>query len=132
MKTNLNLELLKRISISEINFLLDVNKHIDIDKRGKFNYFYIPNFEVEGINRFIAKLDDTSLYTIIPLISMHGKDGAPHIILSKQILISKFSKTEIINEFLLKQLDVATSDFELNLNSFHYLIFKYKKIFILY
>jgi hypothetical protein len=74
-------------------------------------------------------LEDNSLYTIIPLISLHGKDEDPHIILSKQILVSSYSNPWLINDFINKQLDKTLNDFEFNLdNKFYYLIYKYKKI----
>jgi hypothetical protein len=126
---NIKLELLKRISITNITLLKDVNKHIQINKNGKFNYFYIPNLDYNKIIEFIENLEDDSFYTVIPILSMHGKDGDPHIILSKQILVSSFSNPNLINHYLIRQLDKTLIDFDFNLdNKFHYLIFKYKKV----
>lgn len=60
---------------------------------------------------------------------MFGKDDDPYIILSKQILMSKYSDPKTISNFLSKQIEIAINDFELtSLNKFHYLIFKYKKV----
>jgi hypothetical protein len=60
---------------------------------------------------------------------MYGKDDDPHLIFSKQILISSYSNPNIINDFIINQLDKIVNDFDLNLeNKFYYLIFKYKKI----
>ena len=127
MKT-IYIELLKRISIAQLTFLKDVNKHIEVDKRGKFRYYYIPYFETKGFKDFILNLDSDSLYTIIPVLSIYGKEEDPHIILSKQILISNYSDHKLIRDFLLKQLDKTVLDFEMILdNKFHYLIFKFKK-----
>ena len=124
-------ELLKRTSNVKITFLKDVNKHIEVDKRGKFRYYYIPYFETIGFKDFILNLDSDSLYTIIPVLSIYGKEEDPHIILSKQILISNYSDHILIKDFLNKQLDKAIEDFNLDLDDrFHYLIFKYKKILI--
>jgi len=128
---NLYIELIKRISTDKITFLSDVNKHINTDKRGKFKYFYIPYFDEKGVVDFISKLDHNSVYTIIPLISIYGKNEDPHIILSKQILISNYSNPPIVSDFLFKQLEIANNDFAFNFeDNFHYLIFKYKKIII--
>jgi hypothetical protein len=55
----------------------------------------------------------------------------PHIILSKQMLISSYSKPYVINDFINKQLEIANLQFEFEFEGkFHYLIFKYKKIII--
>lgn len=109
--------------------LMDVNKHINIDKRGKFSYFYIPCFELKYFISFTSKLDNNSLFTVIPLISPFGKDGDPHLILSKQILMTSYSSPVLIDEFLNNQLDKAILDFDLDLNNkFFYIILKFKKI----
>jgi len=107
----------------------DVNKHINIDKRGKFLYFYLPYSNYNKLIEFIKMLDKDSFYTAIPILSIHGKDEDPHIILSRQILISSYSDPRIINNYLIKQLDQSFDDFGINLeNKFYYLILKYTKI----
>jgi len=134
MKTNLNslyLELLKSTSNTKIALLSDVKTDIKIDKRGKFNYFYIPFFNIKGIEMFILNLDNNSFYTVIPYFSKYGKVEDPHIILSKQILITHYSNPKIIYDFIGAQLGIAIDDFGLSLPKLHYshyLIFKYKKI----
>jgi hypothetical protein len=129
---NLYIELIKNTSNTQISFLNDVHKNINIDKRGKFKYFYISCFEIKAIENFISNLDHNSLYTIIPMISLCGKAEEPHLILSKQILISNYSDYKIINKFLLEQFDKAFNDFEFDLdNKFYFLIFKFKKVNIL-
>jgi hypothetical protein len=128
---NLNLELLKLISDEKITYLSDIKKHINIDKRSKFKYCYIPFIESKGIREFISKLDDNSFYTVIPFLSIYGKNEDPHIILSKQILITNYSNPLTVINFLNYQLDLAYNQFQINsLDNFHYLIFKYKKIII--
>jgi len=65
-------------------------------------------------------------------LSIFGKDEDPHLILSKQILITKYSNPLIIKEFLNDQLNKAFIEFDFNIdNKYHYLIFKFKKISIL-
>src|SRR5579859_3021275 len=129
---NLHIELLKRISNSNITLLKDVNKQIQINKNGKFKYYYLPFFDFNKIIEFIDNLENNYLYTIIPLIFLYGRDEDPHIILSKQILISSFYNPRIINDYLIKQLEKIVDDFGINLaNKFYYLIFKYKKIEII-
>jgi len=84
----MNINIIKNISSNKITLLKDINSNILIDKRGKFQYFYIPNFEIRGVRDFISKIDENSIYTVIPIISRFAKDNDPHIILSKQILFS--------------------------------------------
>jgi len=117
-------QLLRLISTNEITMLKDMNNIIDIDLSGRFRHFYIPNLELIGIQNFIMKLEDNTIFCIIPVISMFGKDSAPHLILSKQILISRNSSSKLIHDYLNYQLDIAISDFGIaNLENGDYLIF---------
>lgn len=128
---NTYIELLKSTSNTKIAFLRDVKKTIKIDKRGRFNHFYLHLFDIKGIEMFILNLNKNNFYTLIPLITKYGKSEDPHIILSNQILVTAYSNPEIIYDFLEKQIEIVINDFEIsNLNDFHYLIFKYKKIVI--
>jgi hypothetical protein len=53
---------------------------------------------------------------------MFGKDDDPYIILSKQILMSKYSDPKTISDFLISQSEIAINDFELtSLNNEIYL-----------
>lgn len=122
---------LDNISNKEITLLKDINYLIDINKIGKFNYYYISNLEFTGINTFIKRLHPESVYVIIPLISMLGRDMVPHIILSKSFLLTNNSSTLLLHDFLNQQLDKVISDFGLtnleNGNNFQ-LVFKYKSV----
>jgi hypothetical protein len=72
-----------------------------------------------------------AFYIIIPLISMYAKDNDPHIILSKQILVSNYSSSKVIYDYINFKLDQAIVDFGINNvenGNYYYLIFKYKKI----
>ena len=126
---NIYLELLQNTSKNKITLLKDVNYRIQIDKKGKFEYVYIPYFDFKKITEFIRSLNDYKIYTMIPILSMDGRDEDPQIILSKQILLSSYSDPKLIADFLNKQLEIAIKDFEIgSLDRFHYLIFKYKKV----
>ena len=53
--------------------------------------------------------------------------------ISKQILVSKYSNHYTIDNFINKQLDIALIDFNFKLdNKFHFLIFKFKKINVVF
>jgi hypothetical protein len=127
MTKNTWIELLKITSKDNINLLKDVGKHIKFNKNGK--YCFIPYSRLFLITQFIDSLETDQLYTVIPLISFDGKNENPHLILSEQILITKYSDPKTIFDFINNQLDIAIQDFGINnLDRFHYLIFKYKKI----
>jgi hypothetical protein len=87
--------------------------------------------ELRGIKIFISKLELDTLYIIIPTISMFAKDSDPNIILSKQILVSNNSSSQLIHEYFDFKLNQAIIDFgAVNLDGSNYfqLIFKYKKV----
>jgi|ERR1700677_219067 hypothetical protein len=96
---NIYVDLLKSTSNTKITFLSDVKTDIKIDKRGKFNYFYIPFSEARGIAEFISKLDN-NFYTVIPFLSVNGRNDDPHLILSRQILITRDSSAKVIHDYL--------------------------------
>jgi hypothetical protein len=105
--------MLRLISTNEITMLKDMNNLIHINLSGKFKYFYIPNMEIRGILNFIQRLDTEAIYTLIPVISMLAKDNDPHIILSKQILVTNNSSSKLIYNFLSLKLEQAIIDFGL-------------------
>jgi hypothetical protein len=122
---------IENISNKEITMLKDINYLIDINKIGKFNYYYISNMEFAGVNTFIKRLHTDTVYVIIPLISMFGRDMVPHIILSKSFLLTNTSSTDLVQDFLIQQLNKVISDFGLtyleNGNRFQ-LVLKYKSV----
>jgi hypothetical protein len=61
-----------------------------------------------------------------------GKSTGGVLILSKQFLLTKYSNPDIINKFLIDQIELACIDFEFELefDKFFYLILKYKEITI--
>lgn len=125
------IQLLNIISTNEITMLKDINNLISINKTGQFKFCYIPYLEIVGLINFISKLEKDSIYTIIPVISMFGKESDPQIILSKQILVTNNSSSKVIHDYLNYKLEFAIQDFGINNldngNYFH-LILKYKKV----
>jgi hypothetical protein len=120
---NTYIELLKSTSSTKIAFLKDVKSNILIDKRGKFNYYYIPFFHISGISSFLTNLDD-NFYSIIPLLSIKGMNDDPHLILSKSLLLTHYSNPILVSNYLKNQLDIAINDFEISsLDKYHCLIF---------
>jgi hypothetical protein len=105
-------QLISLISTKEITMLKDIDAVIKINKIGKFKYFYIPNMEIVGINKFISKLYSNSAYIIIPLITMFAKDNDLIFILSTQILVSNNSSAKVIHDYLNNKLDQVILDFD--------------------
>jgi hypothetical protein len=88
----------KLISTKELTFLKDLDKRILINKKGKFyyksnNYNYEDFLELNpyNIDRFFKDLDDKKIYTLIPFITINNRVNEPYMILSQQILITKYS-----------------------------------------
>jgi hypothetical protein len=124
-------QLLQLISTKEITLLKELDKLIHIEKQGKFKYKNIPSFQLINIINFINSINDDSIYTIIPMISVFGKDDDPYLIISKQILVSKFSSSQLIHDYLYDRMLIAIQDFGINNlenGNKYYLVFKYKKI----
>jgi hypothetical protein len=107
-------QLLRMISTNDITMLKDINNLITINKTGQFKFCYIPSLEIVGLINFISKLEKDSIYTVIPVISMFGKENDPQIILSKQILVFNNSSSKLIHDYLNYKLDRAIIDFGIN------------------
>ena len=118
------------ISNKEITLLKNLDHKIDIDKKGKFKYYYINNMDIREIHIFVSRLHDEAIYSIIPFISISALDDDPHIILSKSILLTNYSSTKLVHDYLIEKLEQANLDFGLtNLEGQRFkLIFKYKRI----
>ena len=43
-------QILQIISNKKFTMLKEIDHMVDIDKRGKLKYFYVPNMEIRGIN----------------------------------------------------------------------------------
>jgi hypothetical protein len=85
----IKLETVKRfISTNDISFLRDLDKTIDVDKKGKAYYFKMYGINKEEIDNFILNLDDDKIYLVNPLVSRHAKYSDPYINLSRQFLVS--------------------------------------------
>jgi hypothetical protein len=125
------IQILKTISTKDITLLKHVNDTIILNKNGKFKHFYLLNCSKARLLDFLASLDNESLYTMIPLISMNGSDNDPQIILSKQILVTNLSSPIVIHDFLSTKIEQAIFDFgitNLENNLPFYIVIKFKKL----
>jgi hypothetical protein len=126
----MNPNILKLISTKEVTFLKEVNKTIIIDKNGEFKYFKFDSTWLTDIKDFISSLEDNKIYIIIPFVSMSCKIDDPYLILSRQILITKYSDPIIIHDYLYDKLDTAIDQFNIvDLNKLDFNMFlKYKSV----
>lgn len=132
MKSNLmNIDyLVSNVCTVKINYLIDLDKIINVNKEGKFYYYNMFQINKDNIKNFIFNLDISKLYTVIPLISINRNIDRPYITLSRQILISHNSNHFLIDKFLNEKLNCFYE--EIGINNFDenkfYLIFKYKSV----
>ena len=127
-----NLENTKKyISTNNITFLMDIDKAIDIDKRGKAFYFKIFGLNLDQITNFISNIRDNDCILVNPFISVNCKLSDPYLNLSRQFLLTNNSSPNVVCNYLYEQLEKARYDFEFDDNNIFYLIFKYKKVEIL-
>jgi hypothetical protein len=123
------IDFLKRISTDRITFLSDVSRQINVDKTNFPNYFFSDSIEIKQIEHFLNNLKFDSLYTVNLMISLEGKREDPYIVLSKTILLSKYSNAITINDYILSRYEIAQNQFYFDLDSY-YIIFKYKKVYL--
>jgi len=119
---------MKIISVNKVTFLKDIDIYKKVKYLDKFRYFDGLDLENGKIRQFLFSLDDLSLYTVIPFITISGKLDNPYLILSRQILVSMNSNPIIIHNYIFNQLAIALDDFNIdNLNSYS-IYFKYRKV----
>jgi hypothetical protein len=125
--------IIKYLSTNNISFLIDFDKRIDIDKKGKAYYFKMFNINLDFIINFINHLDGNEVYLINPLISVNCKQNEPYLTLSRQFLLTNNSNPILVYEYLIKQFKIAQDDFEFNFefdDGYYFLLFKYKKVYL--
>lgn len=119
---------LKLISVNDITFLSDIHKDFFIDKSSKSEHFYIQSFEMDYFKDFIFNLDSNSLYTVIPLISINHDVDRPYLVLSKSILITKYSNYDEFHRYILTKYRNTKEDFGITNVKNLTIIFKVKRV----
>jgi hypothetical protein len=127
MKTNLN-NMKKYVTTNNISFLVDFDKTIDINKNGKSMYFKLFRINYQDIQNFLLNLDNFKLYMASPFISVNCKYEDPILVLSRPFLITNESNPKIIYDYLFKQFEKGSNDFNMDMESEYYLMFNYKSI----
>ena len=123
-----NQNLFELITVEKITFLKNLDKHIKINKFGEFKYLKIFRFDSDRIKNFLEILDKNSIYTLIPMISIHCRREDPHTILSQQILITRRSNYLVLDSYLWDQYTLFREQFGIEKLQYYNLIFKFKKI----
>ena len=124
--------LIKHITTNDITFLLDIDKSININKKGKSYYSKSFKIEYENIKNFILNLNDNEIYLINSFITVSCKLARPSLNLSRQFLLTNQSNPSLVTNFLQKQFKFGLFDFGIeDINEGNYwLVFKYKKVII--
>jgi hypothetical protein len=118
------------ISTNEITFLKDLDKKIKIIKKGKFYYkSFKYNIELETsiVRKFLSSLDKNNIYTLIIILSANNTSDQPYIILNRQILITNYSNTLIIHNYIDNRINEAIELYNIDKINFN-IVFKYKSI----
>jgi hypothetical protein len=115
------------LSVNDISFLIDFDKTINIDKRGKAYYFKSFRVDLDALTNFISNLQDNQVYLINPFISINCRHNDPYLTMSRQFLITNNSNIMLINNYLINQLAIAKEDFDYH-DDYYFLIFKYKTV----
>ena len=95
------------ISIENISFLYKLDKRIDLNKSGNFNYHTFTELHISEIWKFLSQLEDNEVYAIIPLFSKNATPKEPYIVLSQTFLVTTNSNFLLITKFISKKLKEA-------------------------
>jgi len=123
----MNIKMFNIISTKEITYLKELDKRIQIDKKGKFNYYKIFDFNHSKIWNFIYKIEENKVYTLIPFISKNDRPDEPYIILSQQILITYNSNPLLITNYINNKINDTINLYNINRLE-AVIIFKYKQV----
>ena len=88
--------------------------------------------DIDNIKDFILLLDSEKIYVVIPFISITNKSDDPQIILSRQILITKYSSPLIVHNYINDQLETAIRQFSIDDLQVFYLHLNFKQVKIFY
>ena len=66
---------------------------------------------------------------ITPLISVNNNKNRPYVVLSKTILITKYSDYKLVHYFIYKQFNLFLKEFKIDNLEDYNLVLKYKKVY---
>lgn len=123
-----NRKLFDLISTKNITFLNNLNDKIKIIKDGKFIYFKNFLLDIDSIENFLIQLDSDKIYTVIPILSINDRKDQPFIVLSQQILVTKFSNPKLLYNYINEKLISSEDLFNMEQMNRYYTILKYKAV----
>lgn len=109
----------KYISVNDIT--LDLRDDIH-------EYYTMYRIDLDLIKIFIYNLDEEKVYRLESFISINKKDCEPYLNLSPAILVTNKSSPKLVYNYLFEQFEKSWIDFELDMELYYFLIFKYKAI----
>jgi hypothetical protein len=118
-------DLLGMISTKDISLMKDLNDFFSVSPRGKYKYFSTYSYDLQHLYDFLQLLDEDSIYIVIPFISKDGRLNDPSLILSRQILITKYSSIDVIRTYLFNQWVKADDQFNIgDLDNYKLVMYK--------
>lgn len=122
-------EIFNLISTKEISYLYNLDKRIDVNRLGKFNYYNFSSELHSGeIWKYLQQLEDDRIYALIPIMSKNVTPDEPFIVLSQTILITKNSDINIIIKHIWDKTDKTCELYDIDLDNSFKITFKYKEV----
>lgn len=121
-------ELFNLVSTKEITLLKDLERKIWIAKKAKFEHAVFSELSDNSIYKFFSALERKRFYILIPFISINNKIDEPYLILSQQILISRYSDPMLLTNYINHKIEYSFDLFNINELEKYHIVFKYKQI----
>jgi hypothetical protein len=126
---NLKQQMFDAISTKDISYLYNLDKRIEVNKLGKFNYYKLDEINIFNILRFKHQLENDRIYAVIPILSKNNTPDEPFIVLSQTFLVTNKSSSSLILKHIVDNLDKTNDlyDIEIVYTDFK-VAFKYKEV----
>lgn len=123
----LKLQMFDLISTKDITLLWNLDKRIEVNKYGKFNYQSFK-FDSNNIWGFLKSLEEKRIYAVIAILSKNNKVDEPFIVLSQTFLITKNSSYILISKYLYDKMNESSELYNINEIDKLSVTFKYKEV----
>lgn len=108
--------------------VLYLQKNVFLDKSSKSNYYQVDGFELDCIYDFVTSLDSNTLYSVIPMITTNNELNKPYMVLSRTILVTKYSNYKEIHHYTFAKYQEALKDFNIDKYSNFFKNISFKKV----
>ena len=119
---NFNISLLTK---DNITYFSDLIKNKRLFRIGNYHFFKITNMKIELLREFLEMLDNNKAYIVLPVLV---NDNGQIISLSHQILVSKNSNSNVINNFIFSKLEEAVLSYGWDELTEYTVVFKFRAI----